>query len=312
MTIDEVIARMGWAAHAGLVVELLGGGITNLNYRVEVDAQAFVVRIPGRDSEHLGIDRRREYACNVAAHQAGVAPEVAAFFEDAGVLVTRFIRGRGLAEEEMHRPQTIYRVVKALRRYHGGSDFPGTFSPFQTVRDYLAAAAPRGAPLPDRFDWMLAQAERLEVALGEPPIPRPCHNDLLLANFLDDGERLWIIDWEYAAMGDVFFDLGNFAVHHQLSDVEEETLLRAYFGRATHDATARLKLMKIISDLREAMWAMVQVTISTLDYDFAAYGQKHFDRYTAQLQDPRVPAWLVEAARPAATEMSHRGKARER
>jgi len=144
------------------------------------------------------------------------------------------------------------------------------------------------------------QADRLEAAMGAPPQPRPCHNDLLLANWLDDGERLWIIDWEYAAMGDIFFDLGNFAVHHQLSDAEEGALLQAYFGRATREANARLRLMKIISDLREAMWAVVQTTISTLDYDFVAYGRKHFDRYAAQLQDPRLPVWLVDAGRATA------------
>jgi thiamine kinase-like enzyme len=200
-----------------------------------------------------------------------------------------------LVEEEMHHPHMLRRVAEALRRYHDGSDFPGTFSPFQTVRDYLATAAPRGATLPARFDWMLAHADRLEAAMGGPAQPRPCHNDLLLANWLDDGERLWIIDWEYAAMGDLYFDLGNFAVHHQLSDEEEEALLRAYFGSAPRHAIGRLKLMKIISDLREAMWAVVQTTISTLDYDFVGYGRKHFDRYTGQLQDPRVSAWLSGA-----------------
>lgn len=295
MTVEDVIARMGWANGAGLAVEPLGGGITNLNYRVDVDGQAFFVRIPGQDSEHLGINRRCEYACNAAAQRVGVAPDVVAYLDDAGVLVTRFVRGRPLAEAEMHEPQTLARVAAVLRRYHEGPQFPGVFSPFQTVRDYLATAAPRGAPLPDRFDWMLAQAGRLEAALGPPAQPRSCHNDLLLANWLDDGERLWIIDWEYAGMGDPFFDLGNFAVHVQLSDGEEETLLRAYLGLATPKAVARLKLMKIISDLREAMWAMVQVTISTLDYDFVAYGRKHFDRYAAQLQDTRLRGWLVDA-----------------
>jgi thiamine kinase-like enzyme len=293
---------MGWAGRADLTVEPLPGGITNLNYRVDLGGQAFVVRIPGEDSEHLGINRRREHACNEAAHGAGVAPAIEAFFEDAGVLITHFVPGRGLAEEEMHDPRTLSRVARALRRYHTGAEFPGIFSPFRTVRDYLAFAAPRGAPLPERFDWMLAQADRLEAALGTPAPPRPCHNDLLLANWIDDGERLWIIDWEYAAMGDLFFDLGNFAVHLQLTDAEERALLRAYLG-VSSDAdvppppVARLKLMKIISDLREAMWAMVQVTISMLDYDFVAYGKKHFDRYTAQLTDPRLSVWLADAGR---------------
>ncbi len=302
MSIDEVIARMGWADAPDLIVAPLSGGITNLNYRVEVGGETYIVRVPGRDSTHLSIDRGREHTCTAAAHEAGVAPAVVAFLEESGVLITRFIRGRGLTEEEMRHPATLRQVAEALRRYHGGPPFPGTFSPFQTVREYLSVAASRGAPLPERIDWMLAQADQLEAALGAPGVLRPCHNDLLTANFLDDGERLWIIDWEYAAMGDIFFDLGNFAVHHQLSDVEEKTLLVGYFGRLPPNAIARLKPMKIISDLREAMWAMVQVTISTLDYDFIAYGQKHFNRYAAQLQDPRLPAWLADAAGPAADE----------
>jgi thiamine kinase-like enzyme len=295
MRIDDVLVRMGWAGAPALAVTPLEGGITNLNYRVEAGGEVYVVRIPGQDSTHLGIDRRREHACTDAAHESGVAPAVVAFLEDGGVLITRFIRGRGLAEEELRRPDTVRRVAETLRGYHGGRPFPGTFSPFRTVREYLAVAAPRGAPLPERFDWMLAQADRLEAALGEPGAWCPCHNDLLTANFLDDGQRLRIVDWEYAAMGDPFFDLGNFAVHHRLSDTAEDVLLRAYFGCVPAGAVARLKLMKIVSDLREGMWAMMQVAFSALDYDFAAYGRKHFDRYVAQLADPRLPRWLAEA-----------------
>jgi len=286
---------MGWRPSADLTVESLGGGITNLNYRVHVGGHDFVVRIPGRDSGRLGIDRRREYACTVAAHGCGVAPEAVAFFEDTGILVTRYIAGHELSEHDMRQPATLRRVAETIRRYHAGPRFPGTFSAFQTVRDYLAWSAPRGAPLPDRFDWMLSQAGRMEEALGAPALLRPCHNDLLRANFIAAGDRLWIIDWEYAAMGDPSFDLANFAVHHQLTDDEETALIRAYFGDVTPSASARLKLMKIISDLREAMWAMVQVTVSHLAYDFVGYGRKHFDRYVARLQDPRVPAWLAAA-----------------
>ncbi len=296
MTIDDVVARMGWTAAPDLAVATLRGGITNLNYRVTAGGDAYVVRIPGQDSTHLGVDRGRERACTAAAHASGVAPGVVAFFEEDGVLITRFIRGREPAAEEMRHPAMVRRVAQALRRYHGGPAFPGTFSPLRTVREYLAAAAPRGVPLPERFDWMLGQAERLEAALGRPGASRPCHNDLLLGNFIDDGENLWIVDWEYAAMGDVFFDLGNFAAHHDLSESLERTLLATYFGRAASGAMARLRLMKIVSDLREAMWAMVQVAISALDYDFRAYGRKHFDRYAAALRDPRLPAWLAEAA----------------
>jgi thiamine kinase-like enzyme len=199
--------------------------------------------------------------------------------------------------EEMGRPTTIRRVAESLRRYHSGPAFPGTFSALETVREYLRISR-SGASLPLRIAWMVERAEAIDGALrAVTRAPRPCHNDLLLGNFIDDGHLIRIVDWEYAAMGDPFFDLGNFAVHHGLSDTQEAVLLEAYLGQATAPDMARLKLMKIVSDLREAMWAMVQVTISSLDYDFVQYGQKHFDRYVTQVQDPRLPTWLTDAAR---------------
>jgi thiamine kinase-like enzyme len=298
VTVEEVITRIpGWVG-ANVTTSPLGGGITNLNYRVDVNGESFVIRLPGKESERLGIDRRREYACTVAASQSGVAPEVVHFLETDGVLVTRFVAGRGLSSEEIGRADSIKRVAESLQRYHGGTAFPGTFSAFQTVQEYLQLSRPQ-APLPPAIDSMVERAEAVDRAMRAAPRPlRPCHNDLLLANFIDDGERLRIVDWEYAAMGDPFFDLGNFAVHHGLSEIQERWLLEAYFGQASASDLARLKLMKILSDLREALWAMVQVTISTLDYDFPAYGRKHFDRYVRQLQDPRLADWLTAAGRP--------------
>ena len=297
MTLEEVIARIpGWTG-ARIVTSTLGGGITNLNYRVDVDGESFVVRIPGKDSELLGVDRQREYACTLAASRSGVGPEVVNYLKAEGILVTSFILGRALSMEEMGRPTTIQRVAESLRRYHSGPAFPGTFSALETVREYLRISR-SGASLPSRLNGMVERAEVIDGALrAVTRPPRPCHNDLLLGNFIDDGHLIRIVDWEYAAMGDPFFDLGNFAVHHDLSDTQEVLLLEAYFGRATAPDVARLKLMKIISDLREAMWAMVQVTISSLDYDFVQYGQKHFDRYVTQLQDSRLSAWLTDAAR---------------
>ncbi len=297
MTIEDVIARMGWADAPDLAVMPLAGGITNLNYRVDAGGASFVVRIPGQGTEQLGIDRRREHASARAASASGVAPRVAAFFEDAGVLVTDYVRGREPGEEVMRAPHTLGRVAAVLRRYHAGQAFPGTFSPFRTAREYASVACRHGAPLPARFDWMMAQAGRIEACVGAPQVEQPCHNDLLPANFLDDGDRLWIIDWEYAAMGDIFFDLGNFAAHLQLPDESECALLLAYFGAVTRRAVARVKLMKIVSDLREALWAMVQITTSALDYDFVGYGRRHFDRCADALLDSRVPEWIQGASR---------------
>ncbi len=295
MTLQEVIEQIpGWVG-AHVTSSVLGGGITNLNYRVDVNGEAFVVRIPGEYSEVLGIDRRREYACTVAASSSGIAPEVVYFLEAEGILVTQFIVGRGFSAEEIGHPRSIQRIAESLQRYHGGPAFPGTFSAFETVQEYLRIAR-AGAPLPPTVDQMVEHAAVIARTLQAAPRPlRPCHNDLLLANFLDDGRVIRIVDWEYASMGDPFFDLGNFAVHHSFTDAQEELLLAAYIGETTAPDLARLKLMKILSDFREAMWAMVQVTISKLDYDFVAYGRKHFDRYVRQLRDPRLPAWLANA-----------------
>jgi thiamine kinase-like enzyme len=137
--------------------------------------------------------------------------------------------------------------------------------------------------------------QAIETAfLAEPLAPCLCHNDLLNANFLDDG-RLRILDWEYAGMGDPFFDLANFAVNHEFSEEQEALLLQAYFGEATPARHARLKLMKIMSDFREAMWGMIQIGISQLDFDFRGYADKHFDRLSEAMQNPAWEQWLEEA-----------------
>lgn len=301
VTIDDVIARMDWTP-LDLTVTSLGGGITNLNYRVEAPGQTCVVRIPGRNSAQLGIDRAREHACAVAAHESGVAPAVVAFLKEDGVLITEFVRGRSVTVKEMRHSEMVRRAAEAVRRYHAGRPFPGTFSPFRAIREYHALAVARRVVLPPRCGWMFEQVDRLEASLIRAGHTlSPCHNDLLPGNFLDDGKRLWIVDWEYAAMGDVYFDLANFAAHHQLSVTLERVLLDAYFGRVPAGAVARLRLMKIVSDLREAMWAMVQVAISEIEYDFRTYGREHFDRCAVQLEDPDLPRWL-DAAAEAATQ----------
>ena len=133
---------------------------------------------------------------------------------------------------------------------------------------------------------------QVEAAFNKEPFaPKLCHNDLLNENFLDDG-HLRIIDWEYAGMGDVFFDLANFAVNHQLNDEQDRLLLTLYFSEATPKHLARHKLMKIMSDFREAMWGMVQQGISTLDFDFRGYADKHFARMTGSFEEERYGEWM--------------------
>ena len=160
-----------------------------------------------------------EHAATVAAAGVGVGPEVTAFIRPEGYLVTRFIVGSPVSDEAVHRPETLRRVADSLRRIHDGPAIPGLFVPLRIVEAYRALAMARGVPIPPEYDLASAVGRRIEGALLAAPIElRPCHNDLLNANFIDDGARIRIIDWEYAGMGDPFFDLGNFSINHELTD----------------------------------------------------------------------------------------------
>jgi thiamine kinase-like enzyme len=261
----------------GARAEVLGGGITNHNLRVEVDGERFVLRVAGKDTGLLGIDRHVELAATGAAAAAGVGPEVVAFVEPEGWLVTRFLDGAIPPLERMREPLMLARVSAALRTFHDGPAIPGTFDSFRVVEAYRATALERGGNVPSEFEWAHALAGRIEERRSADA-PVPCHNDLLNANFLDDGERLYIVDWEYAGMGDRFFDLANFSINHELDDDASAALLEAYFRDVRPADVDALALMRFMSDFREAMWGVVQAAVSELDFDFGAYASEHFER----------------------------------
>jgi thiamine kinase-like enzyme len=295
LSLEQALERVPHWHGAALTTSFLSGGITNLNYRVDMDGEAYVLRLAGEDSELLGIVREAEYAAHLAAAGIGLAPDVLYFIRPEGYLVTRFVEGRALPPEEIRRPKTVVRVVEAMHAYHALPPIAWPFSPFRTVEAYAGTARRHGVALPGPFTAWHADLQTIEAALAaHGGAPRLCHNDLLNANFLDDG-RLRILDWEYAGMGDVFFDLANFAVHHDFTEQNDRFLLEQYFAEpATPRRLARLSLLKIASDFREAMWGMVQLGISKLDFDFAEYADKHFRRMEARLQGPAFRRWLEE------------------
>jgi thiamine kinase-like enzyme len=274
----EIVERV-WPGQAA-AIEPLGGGITNHNFRVEVGNETFVLRIGGEDTRLLGIDRESEHAASRVAAELGLAPEVVAFLEPEGYLVTRFVAGE---VGQVDIPQ----VGAALRRLHEGPAIPSRFDSFRVVEAYRAIAEERGVAVPRRFGWASETARRIEEHRRGAPI-LPCHNDLLNANFIGDAGRLWIVDWEYAGMGDPFFDLGNFAVNHELDADGERLLLESY---GSGDAEA-LTLMRFMSDFREAMWGVVQQALSTLEFDFQAYADEHFERLERTAADQRFLAAL--------------------
>ncbi|MDX6664168.1 MAG: hypothetical protein QOG68_374 [Solirubrobacteraceae bacterium] len=279
--------------------EALKDGITNRNYRVRFGGADHVVRMCGAETELLGIDREAEQAAASAAFAAGVGPEVTAFLLGDKCLVTAFVEGRGLEPADVR--EDIPRIAHALHTVHGAAHVHATFSPFRIGERYRELTLERGGELPEASADAAAAARQIEAAL--PPYkPALCHNDLLPANFiLDDGgpegaegggSRLWIIDWEYAAMGDAYFDLGNLSAMNGFDIAEDTELVTAYLGHCDEPDLARVRLMRAASDYREGMWGVVQQVLSDLDFDFAGYA----DEYLSRMLESDWKEWLDGAA----------------
>lgn len=281
--IDRALALPIWTGKATAVP--LGGGITNLNVLVTDKARRAVVRI-GDDIPVHQIMRFNELAASHAAHAAGVSPAV--LYHEPGALVIDFIEARTMTAEDLQQPALLDLALALVKRTH--HQIPRhlrgpalTFWVFQTLRDYaqtLRDGASRHLPI---VAGLLDEATELETAVG--PIDLVFgHNDLLPANFLHDGQRMWLIDWDYAGWGSPLFDLGGLAANNGLDRAQEEWLLASYFGHGPDaDLWSRYRAMKAAAALREAMWSMVQEIHSDLDFNYASYTADYLETYRAAL-----------------------------
>jgi thiamine kinase-like enzyme len=263
----------------------LTGGITNHNYRVEAGGNVFVLRVAGENTAQLGIDRHREHACAAAAASIGVGAEVVAHLPQHGAMLCRFVAGRVLSVEDAGRSDVRKRAARALARLHAGPSVPGVFCVFRVIEDYYRLATQQGVPMPPELRGVIAELDSLRQDSQTTLQPCPCHNDLLPGNLIDDGAAVRIIDWEYAGMGDRFFDLGNFAENHRLAADGEQEFLHWYFGQTRGEDLLRLRAMRRVSSLREAMWGFAQAGVSQLDFDFLGYARTHFCRFLARADE---------------------------
>jgi thiamine kinase-like enzyme len=294
--IEHILNRVsGWNAADATVAPLIGG-ITNQNYRVDIGGETFVLRIGGKGTHLLGIDRGRESICTAIAAQVGVGAEVIHFLPAEDVLITRFIDGTVFTPEIAAQHEMLPRIVESMKRYHAGPAFPGTFSPFETVRSYHVLALEHNVAFPETLPRVFALMEQIEhaLAISGTIFTRPCHNDLLASNFIDDNHSIRILDWEYAGMGDLFFDLGNFAVNQSLNEEQCSFLLLNYFGEVQPAYLAHLHLMRLGSDLRESFWGFLQMGISELDFDYKEYAHHHLNRFLHNVQTAPFDYWLQE------------------
>jgi thiamine kinase-like enzyme len=274
--------------------EPLAGGITNRNYRIRFNSQDSVLRLAGKDTSLLGIDRRTEWQANGIAAELKIAPRVLASGE--GWLVTEYVAGTPCDVAAVK--AAVGPIGEALRHFHDcGAELPIRFWVPELLDDYAHVVRERGGEVPEAYGQAVTLANRIaeRLPLTEPV---PCHNDLLPANVLRAAEgRIMMVDWEYAGMGHRFFDLGNLAAGAEFGPAEEERLLTAYLGcPPSGSALAGLRLMRVMSDAREAAWGVVQGVVSELDFDFQDYAARHFNRLAAATRGRDFEEWLSAAA----------------
>jgi thiamine kinase-like enzyme len=281
--VQRALALPIWTGAATAVP--LGGGITNLNVLVTDAIRRAVVRI-GDDIPVHQIMRFNELAASRAAHAAGVSPAV--LYHEPGALVIDFVEGRTMSAEDLRQPDLLRQALDLVKQCH--RDIPRhlrgpalTFWVFQVLRDYAATLGEGRSPHLGTVAGLLEEADELEAAVGRIDLVFG-HNDLLPANFLHDGSRMWLIDWDYAGWGSPLFDLGGLAANNGLDPVQEDWLLTSYFGNAPDaDLRRRYRAMKAAAALREAMWSMVQEIHSSLDFNYAAYTADYLITYRAAM-----------------------------
>jgi thiamine kinase-like enzyme len=293
---DIIRTVPGWH-DADPMITPLPGGITNRNYHVEVDRRAFVVRLPGERTELLGIDRSGEAAASYLAADLGIAPAVRAELPGVGTLVTEFVGGVPATSEALLAPGVLERITAMVRRFHGSGPIAARFPIFRVVEWHARDAAANGVDPPAVYTELREAARAIEAVFEPRSLESTlCHNDLLPANVLLSPDRLWIIDYEYAGMNHALFDLANLSVNCGFDDAADHRLLTAYDGDVSVRRLAQLALMKMMSEMREGMWSVVQQAISNLTtIDFGAYAATRLEHCRELCADERFTTWLEQA-----------------
>jgi thiamine kinase-like enzyme len=299
VAIEDVVARL-WPG-SEIRISPIAAGLTNQNHRAEVDGTPFFVRLPGASTDLLAVDRANELHNTRAAAEAGVGPRVVGEDPQSGAFALEWIDGRTMSNASFAESGTPARIAEALRRLHAGPRFRDDFDMVRLSAYYLRVVDERNLRIPDGYREHISAIPRIEAALAAHPLPTvPCHNDLLAENYLDDGARLWIVDYEYSGNNDPAFELGNTAQELQFDAARQEALCAAYFGlerfaREGEALLARMRLQMIMSDVGWTLWAAIQAAISTIDYDFWGWAEERWARASNALDGPTFDSWLGEA-----------------
>lgn len=274
---------------------VLPGGITNRNYRVDLPGRSVVVRLSDPESSVLAIDREFEYRNTLAAAESGAGAPVVDYLPGQGVLIVGWIEGHTYGPPDV--ADNLRRIAEACRTLHGGPRFVSDFDMFDIQARYLGIVRERGYRLPDRYEEFAPAVQRMRAAMAaSPEATVPCNNDLLAANFIDDGERVWIIDYEYSGNNEASFELGNIWSESTLDADLLDVLVEAYWGTATPALIARARLWALMSKYGWTLWASIQDAVSPLDFDYWGWGMEKYDRAVAEFDSPDFDLWLDRVA----------------
>jgi thiamine kinase-like enzyme len=275
----------------------LSGGLTNTNYRVEVDGLPYVIRIPGEGTQLLAIDRANEYHNAVAAAKTGISPQVVHYFPEHNIMVLEFLNGKTMSNLDLNQPGMPSRIAKSLHKLHAGPGFLRKFNMFDLTRLYLETVKENDIRVPGGYFERMSFVQQIERAMSvRPATIVPCHNDLLAENYIDDGAELRIIDFEYSGNNDPCFELGNTCQELQYNDDQIAELCTSYFGEPFRGKIARMRLNMIMSDVGWGLWAAIQSKISTIQYDFWGWALERWSRARQKMDSREFNDWLREVA----------------
>ena len=299
LSMDERLDQVSVFADAARVIEPLPGGLTNTNCKITTPGGTFVARLSRPSSGFLSIDRDAEFRNSMAAAAAGIAPQVVEYVAGAGVLVIEWVAGRTLDPADLLEADILTRIATSCRRLHGAPRFVADFNMFRIQRRYLDTVRSRGFRLPDRYmDFMPAFDRVASVLSMHPAATVPCHNDLLAANFIDDGAQMWLIDYEYSGNNDPSFELGNIWSEAALPDEHLAVLVDAYLGRHDEAFLARARLQALVSQYGWTLWGVIQHAVSEINFDFWDWSMEKYERAVATFDSTAFEQLLAGAAAP--------------
>ena len=293
--IEEVVAKLDDWKGKDMSIQHLSGGLTNTNYKVSVDGTPYFIRVPGEGTELLAIDRKNEHHSARVAAQVGIGPKVLHHLPEYDVMVLEFLNGKTMSKDSLNESGMPTRMAQSIKRLHSGERLLLDFNMFRLTEYYLSLCKERNIKIPDGYLERMNLVNEIESAMAVKPLATvPCNNDLLAENYIDDGDQLWLIDYEYSGNNDPTFELGNTCQEMQFNDQQIAEVCAAYFGEASADKIARMKLNMIMSDVGWGLWAAIQANISTIEFDFWGWAIERWGRAEEKMDSAEFSVWMKD------------------